>query len=190
MINPREITNFHRTDEELEQFLFFAVCVEGRNARLIAKKVNRVFELFPAPLTHLSAMTEGGIRGFLESEKIGQYGRISKALFNVCTEIIFHPNADHTHFLRECSVEKLEDLVGLKTSRFFILHSREGARVAVLDVHILRWLKGLGHDLVGDSTPSCKVKYRWVEKIFLNECDKRGMLPATLDLEVWKAGAK
>ena len=87
--------------------------------------------------------------------------------------------------LRTCTVDQLEQIsgVGPKTSRFFILHSRLNARVAALDVHILRYLKSLGYN-VPTVTPTGK-NYRKIEEIFLQEADKSGMTVADFDLFIW-----
>lgn len=79
--------------------------------------------------------------------------------------------------------------MGLKTSRFFLVHSRPNVRVAVLDTHILQWMKDEGYD-VPRQTPTNKKKYREIEDKFLAECDKRGVSPAQLDLEIWKSRNK
>lgn len=34
----------------------------------------------------------------------------------------------------------------MKTSRFFLLHSRENIKVAVLDTHIIKWLSHIGYE--------------------------------------------
>jgi thermostable 8-oxoguanine DNA glycosylase len=78
--------------------------------------------------------------------------------------------------------------IGPKTSRFFILWTRPHERYAALDVHILRWLRGLGHN-APRSTPNGR-KYGELEKIFLSEADKRGLSPGELDAQVWEAGRR
>jgi thermostable 8-oxoguanine DNA glycosylase len=87
-------------------------------------------------------------------------------------------------------VEELEKIpgLGLKTSRFFLLHSRKDQQVAVLDTHILRWMRSRGWK-APKATPPLK-KYKELEVAFLMECVWSGMTPATLDLFIWKMGQK
>ena len=89
--------------------------------------------------------------------------------------------------LRTCTAEDLERCpgIGLKTSRFFILHTRRAARVACLDTHILRWLSDLGYK-APKVTPNSKKVYRELEAIFLGLARKKRMSPARLDLAIWR----
>lgn len=72
----------------------------------------------------------------------------------------------------------------MKTSRFFVMHTRRNAtEYACLDTHILRWLGNKGHE-VPKTTPSGQ-KYLDLEKLFLDYANDMGMMPATLDLQIW-----
>ena len=73
----------------------------------------------------------------------------------------------------------------MKTSRFFVMHSRRSNAYdyACLDTHILRWLGSKGHE-VPKTTPS-GAKYLELEKLFLDYANKMNMLPAVLDLQIW-----
>jgi thermostable 8-oxoguanine DNA glycosylase len=66
-----------------------------------------------------------------------------------------------------------------------VLHSRPDQQIAVLDTHILKWLREQGYN-VPKATPP-KARYTIIEKDFLTECDKAGKTPAELDLEIWKS---
>ena len=52
------------------------------------------------------------------------------------------------NFLRTASISTLESIpnIKMKTSRFFVLHSRADARCIPLDTHILRFLRRQGYD--------------------------------------------
>jgi thermostable 8-oxoguanine DNA glycosylase len=73
--------------------------------------------------------------------------------------------------------------IGMKTARFFVMHTRAHQMYACLDTHILAWLGDKGHD-VPKSTPQGK-KYLELEKIFLDYCIEMDMMPADLDLKIW-----
>jgi thermostable 8-oxoguanine DNA glycosylase len=89
------------------------------------------------------------------------------------------------HQLRSVPVNILECVkdIGMKTARFFVMHSRPNQQVACLDTHILKWLGEQGHE-VPTRTPRGQ-KYLDLEKIFLDYCNKMGKTPAQLDLEIW-----
>ncbi len=65
-----------------------------------------------------------------------------------------------------------------------VVYSREGARVAVVDTHVLKLLRGLGVPHVPDSVPSGKA-YARLERVMLDLSDASGMTVADFDLKVW-----
>ncbi len=89
--------------------------------------------------------------------------------------------------MRTCSVDDLENIYGLgrKTSRCFLIHTRKNARVAGLDVHILKFLRDQGID-APISTPSSRKKYLELEKTFIEFADKAGKPIAEYDLAIWR----
>ena len=190
MIDPTNITNYNRTEAELEEFLLFCIMVAGKNAKQTAKKLDSflftacvIGEMTPFEwLEHLVKLKSNGISSnalmnCIKTHKLGQYNRLEKAFTGI---LQFKGN------LKNVSVEELESIsgIGSKTSRFFVLHSRPNQQVAVLDTHILKWMYEQGYD-VPRSTPP-KGRYAIIEKDFLTECDKAGKTPAEFDLEIWK----
>jgi thermostable 8-oxoguanine DNA glycosylase len=188
MIDPTQITNYNRTEAELEEFLLFCIMVAGKNAKQTAKKLDEF--LFGtlgiiSPFDWVLSMVDIGkvsknfpLECAMKRHKLGQYKRLEKAF----TGILQFKNR-----LKEVSVEELESVsgIGSKTSRFFVLHSRPNQQLAVLDTHILKWMDAQGYD-VPKSTPP-KGRYAIIEKQFLTECAKAGKTPAELDLEIWKS---
>jgi thermostable 8-oxoguanine DNA glycosylase len=182
-VEPRNITNFQRSEYELQEFLLFCVAVAGKSSDMQARKL----DIFLAPHSILPferinrLVAQGNFMDVLMQSKIGQYKRISKAWTNLAKSGLD---------LRTCTVEELEKIEGFgcKTSRFFLMHSRPNQEVAVLDTHILRWMRGKGWK-APKSTPPLK-KYKELEVAFLMECVWAGMTPATLDLFIWKQGQK
>jgi thermostable 8-oxoguanine DNA glycosylase len=88
--------------------------------------------------------------------------------------------------LSTCSIEELESIwgIGPKTARFFVLFSRDNVDdIAVLDVHILRWLREQGYD-VPKQTPSSTKRYREIELLFLEQVPDDKSL-AQFDYELW-----
>jgi thermostable 8-oxoguanine DNA glycosylase len=189
MITPTTITNYNRTQEELEEFLLFSILVAGKNANQTAKKLDSflskrkqfgVEDMSPFEfieyLVRVSLLTPT-----LESVKFGQYNRI----FHAFKEITKHKN--RLDFVTPYELEQIKG-IGSKTSRFFVLHSRPNQHYAVLDTHILRWLRDHGID-APKSTPS-KNKYIQLEKQFLTYANQYGILPAELDLQIWTTYSK
>jgi len=191
MITPTTITNFNRTEAELEEFLMFAILVAGKGAEQQALKLhlflqqqqytNTISKTEWTPFQELELQIKNDyLDGNMRKYKLGQYKRIANAFKGI---IQFKGR------LSKVTIEELESIkgIGSKTARFFILHSRPNQKVAVLDTHILKWMKSLGHN-VPKSTPS-KKKYGIIEKIFLCIAEARDMSVADLDLEIWKSYA-
>jgi thermostable 8-oxoguanine DNA glycosylase len=189
MITPTNITNYNRTQAELEEFLLFAIIVAGKTAKTQAEKLNQFLKLksklgLPSdttPFQYLQFLCNlQDMKTPMMVCKLGQYNRIEKAFRGI---IQFHGRLDTV------SVEELESVEGIgpKTARFFLLHSRPNQRIAALDTHILKYMSEKGYN-VPKSTPS-KKKYRKIELDFLSECDKAGKNVADMDLEIWKSYA-
>lgn len=179
MIDPRDIINFNRTEEELEELLLFCIIVAGKTASVQAKKLESFltkekFKSSPFNLLRYYIKKKILLKKIKDS-KLGQYNRLKRAFVEVL-------NLNVTL----CTVEELERITGIgpKTARFFILHSRPNQNIAVLDTHVLKWLRDeLGID-TPKSTPSSK-KYLELEQSFLGYCKEHNKNPAKFDLEIW-----
>jgi endonuclease III len=184
MIYTDQVTDFHKSQECLEEFVLFAIAVANKSAEPTAHRVDRLLMSCPQvgtpfqKIKHLIDLEFLGIA--LVHHRFGQYNRIARAYKEV---VALAPE-------ELLDVEKLESIhgIGPKTARFIVLHSKEDARVAVLDTHILKWLRDLGHK-VPKVTPKGK-RYEEVERLFLSIADDMKMHPATLDLQIWKSYAQ
>jgi thermostable 8-oxoguanine DNA glycosylase len=184
MIDPRYITNFRRSEEELQEFLLFCIAVAGKNADVAARGVNALALNMRKPVFWHYYTYPDHILSDCQAARIGQYGRIVKAIDQLST------------CLSGCvSVRdlQLEDLllihgIGPKTARFFLLHTRPGIHVAVLDVHILRWMKDRGLTEI-TSTPQHPGVYIALERLWLNAIKSEfpGKSAAEADLMIWLA---
>jgi thermostable 8-oxoguanine DNA glycosylase len=92
--------------------------------------------------------------------------------------------------LKTCGPRDLEDIYGIgpKTARAFICWSRSDVSHAILDTHILKWLKQQGVDRVPKSTPT-GISYMRLEKEFLSRVPA-SMTPAEFDLSIWTSFAR
>ncbi len=181
MIDPEHITKYNLNEKELQESILFWVCAAGKNGRTAAKCCDKFLNLIGAneiylPFTVIQGLPKESLPKILKSCGIGCYTFKARTMWELA-----YSNLD----LKTCKASDLEKIygIGMKTSRCFILHSRKGARYAGLDTHLLKFLRGLGHD-APKSTPTGK-KYLELEQIFLKYADKLGKTPADLDLEIW-----
>lgn len=181
MINPYTITNYSRSDYELQEFLLFCVCVAGKSSEMQAKKLHE----FLVPWGHTLPFDtikhldyNSLLRHDLEACKMGQYTRICKA---------FRAIANSGLDLKTCTVEDLEKIpgVGLKTSRFFLTHSRPNQEYCVLDTHILCHMRDDLGIATPKATPTNPKVYYALEAKLLEVVRASGKSYADYDLEVW-----
>ena len=184
MIDPQKITDYDRTDSELEELLLFAAAVTGKTAVVIAKQLDNFLRYGPAdrsPFEKVKWMIKNGKLDFyLRNSSIGQYTRLNKAYREI---VKLNP--------RTCTVNELEDVhgIGPKTARFFLLHSRRNQRIAALDTHMMTFLREKGYTKL-ENTPSSRKKYAELEAVFITEADKAGKSVADFDLSIWNKYSK
>lgn len=181
-IDPTNITRYDRDQAALETFWTFCVIVAGKNSDWAARKVGDLYtqarreECTPFDYLRLHRYA---LHNMLVANRVGQYGRIERALL-----------ASLDLDLRWASVDQLMAVpgVGPKTARFFILHTRPNAQLAVLDTHILRWLREEhGCKDAPKATPPAGQKYEFWEGMALEFFRDvyPGLTPAQADLMVW-----
>ena len=183
-INPQEITDYNRTNAELEFFLLFCVVVAGKKSDTQARKLADWYDARihrdDSPFEYAERLADyGQLRKSLEEVRMGQYGRLVNSFHD-----IIYSGLD----LRKCTLQQLCTIRGvkLKTSNFFLTHSREGYNVPVLDTHVLKFLKAEGIKNVPKSTPQDEKLYNSLAKQFTTIAKRRRMSVADLDLQVWK----
>ena len=185
MVDPIYLTNYTRSDVELEEVLLFSVLVAGKNAITTSKRLDvflkKVHEKLNiktfCPFCILRQFSENEIASLLKESGIGCYNSKAKSIYQIV-------NVDLD--LRKCTVDDLEKIygIGCKTSRMFKLHTVPDVNFAVLDVHILRYMADLGID-VPKTTPTGK-KYKELEIKFLELVKKSDKTAAELDLFIWR----
>lgn len=184
MIDVFDVTNFKRTKSELEEYFIFAVCVAGKTASIIAKKVHsfiyesKFYENGDSPFDVVKKMIKDDcLDQELHRVRMGKY-----EILNRCFTQLIQNDFD----MYKVSPEELEKLpgVGYKTSRYFIMHSRDKQELAAIDTHILKFLKSKGHE-VPKTTPGSSKKYKELETLFLKYAKESGMSLADFDLHIW-----
>ena len=176
LTNPR---NFSRSDYELEEFLLLCIFVAGKGSKVQSGKLEMLIEELGCKDSIFSVLCEmsiGEIEKVLVKVKAGQYSRLSKCLYELSRKGLC---------LRTCTCEELESIsgIGMKTSRFFVTYSRPNTNYAILDTHILAWLREIFPD-APKSTPTKSAYLVW-EKRFLVLCETHKTTPHELDLKIW-----
>jgi thermostable 8-oxoguanine DNA glycosylase len=194
-IDPYNITNYNRTEEELQLFLLFCIVVAGKTAYIQAEKLEQfllsVNERLMMPdhvlpfQTIKSADQHCILFEEIKKAKLGQYKKIYSG---------FKFIAEREYNLNRMTPKILEEIpgVGMKTRRFFLLHSDSfyKDKIAILDTHILKFIKENIDDRAPKSTPVIPLTYRFWEDMFLSWCLNNNKNVADFDLEVWKSYAR
>ena len=195
MIDPYKITNYNRTESQLQEFLLFCILVAGKTAYIQAKKLEEFLSsinerlMMPEHCSPFQSIKSAEQHGILMEEilrsKLGQYKKIYNG-FKYISEREYNLNRMTPQIL-ECIPG-----VGMKTSRFFLLHSDiyYKDKIAVLDTHILKFIKENIDDRAPKSTPVIAITYKYWEDAFLYWCESNNKKVADFDLEVWKSYAK
>ncbi len=186
MIDPTKITDYDRTVPELEELLLFCIAVAGKNATTTAKNLETLLE-YGRGVAHGTEVTP--FQAINCIDKYEELPEVMKSYGFGCYNLKargFLEALNSKLNLKTCTVEDLEAIagIGMKTARFFILHTRKDARIACLDTHVLQWLSYYtGYD-VPKQTPTRK-KYLELEQVFLKLADLMKTRPAVLDLAIW-----
>jgi hypothetical protein len=192
MIDPCNVTDHARTPAQLEEFLLFCVVVAGKNADQQARKL----EGFLKGRRPFALIRELERKGTLEQElkrvRIGKYSLLVRGFRQLAASGID---------LASCSWEDLTQFpgIGLKTAKFFVLHSREGEMHGVLDTHVLGWISehwappGSRQVAVPRHSPQDPSSYRFWETVYFGMVTARfhhsarpGSVDwAKFDLDLW-----
>jgi hypothetical protein len=197
MVDPHNITDFERTDTELQEFLMFCPAVAGKTAVVISKKLDEFLfmsarywatsnEDEPAPFELLKRLRDGdAIESMIKNVGLGKNTLLTRAYTEMANRY------ERGFDLRTCSASELEEIpgIGFKTSRFFLLHSRPQQEIAVIDTHILHYLRDKGYD-VPRNTPASASKYAELEKLVLKLAKRAKKSVADFDLWVWRKYTK
>jgi hypothetical protein len=182
MIDPFAITDFDRDDPALEELFLFCCSVAGKKATMIAAMVDDLLAncgFGGGPFDRVRGMLAAGTLGAeLRRARLGKYGVLER-----CFAAAVGPGGPDIRTAPPAELERLPG-IGPKTSRFFILHSRRGAGVAVIDTHVLKYLRDTGVARVPDKAPTGP-RYAALERIVLADVAASGMAAADFDLAVW-----
>lgn len=179
LIDPTNITNFSRTDAQLQTFWLFGAFCAGKNSDYASKCLAKLLAKCgdQTPFEYLRSLGSAAIHNALVAAKIGQYARLSRFV---------EESIDLD--LRAATLQDLMNVFGIgpKTARFFLLHSRPDCECAVLDCHILKFLRENSVD-APQQTPTNQKQYIELEKkfIFIAKLQFPQMSVAQIDLMLW-----
>jgi thermostable 8-oxoguanine DNA glycosylase len=178
--------NYNRTPEELEELLFFCVAVAGKMSRTVGPAVKRFFEhrdFHESPFDYLRRLLDSQkLLSQMRLHKLGQYTKLLKFSLHITKERLDLPTA---------RLEGLESIYGIgpKTARFFLLYTRPDQNIAVLDTHILAYLREHGY-AAPKATPQNRTRYRDLEVLVLKLAKEAGMSPVEFDDYIWNTRSK
>lgn len=182
VVNPKDITHYDRTDAQLQTFWVFCILVAGKNSDTTSRLVHRLLTNLrtdgETPFEKLKGLGELDLHNILVANRVGQYGRIKRALLESA-------QLD----LRTCTRQDLLNVhgVGPKTARFFLLHTREFCEEIVLDTHILRWMRDVCGVPAPKNTPQNIMEYDDLARQcrYLMEVHYGDLTLAQADLLIW-----
>ena len=180
MVDPVNCTDFSRDQYSLEEFAVFCVCVANKTAKVIAPAVHRLLTSLPGetPFEKLRKPRLTRLVSLIVKHGMGCQTMKGRGLYELSRKGLD---------LRTCSVQDLESVYGIgqKTSRYFILHTRQDQNCIPLDTHMLKFLRDKGIECP-TSAPSSAKRYAELEAHALKFAKERAMTPAEFDLTVWR----
>lgn len=191
MIDPNHVTNTARTREQLEEFLLFCVVVAGKNADQQAAKLER-FLGGRAPFDYIRSCDRRGLlEARLREVRMGKYSLLQRSFRALVSSGID---------LGTCPWEALTAFpgIGIKTAKFFVLHSRPAQLLGVLDTHVLAWMgerwapAGRRAIAVPAHSPQDPHAYRFWETVYFGMVAERhhgghaAIDWAKFDLDLWR----
>ena len=189
MINPAEVTNYNRTQSELQEFLLFCINVAGKKSSIEAPKL----EVFIQRAKDITKETSP----FNCIKKLIKLGRLEEIMH--CAKLSPYKQRYNSYVdavklgdLQAVTLNRLLQVpgIGLKTARFFLSHSREDFDEPMLDTHILHFLRDQGYTNAPKSTPSNLGVYNYYANVFKMFARTMGKSVTDLDLEIWKQYSK
>jgi thermostable 8-oxoguanine DNA glycosylase len=208
MIDPNNIINYNRSDAQLEELILFLVAVAGKKASTVAPNLDRflyklgtdlIVNYSPFEILRYKFFPHGDLHARLKNHGFGCQNRLNRAFKELAYSDIN---------LRTCTKEDLTKIhgIGRKSASCFLAWTRKGENVAMLDTHLLKWVRQcqLGFSImpknhplkymeayikdvpIPKSTPSSKRLYDKIETFYLVYCQKMGLDPTEYDLQIWR----
>lgn len=187
LFNPRSPFCFSATMREQYHLLTFCAMVAGKSAMPAARKLTDLMRRSPE-LDYESIILSGNrvnedqIDKSLRLARTGKYKLLTRYFDHMQSCPVF------TNILYSASYRFIllsVPGIGLKSASMFLAYTNPSARVAILDVHILKFLASLGYS-VPASSPQDHGTYAQVEHLFLLHADRLNVRPWVLDIFLWR----
>lgn len=180
MIDPTKFTNFKLDTNGLQEYILFAIGVAGKPALTTARLLEELLSKHKnkSPFKSIQKYkSEELLKQAMKDIGFGCYSLKAKGFWWI---------ANSKLDLSICTVDDLEKCpgIGMKTARFFIMHTRAISNVACLDTHVLKFMRDQGFENIPKQTPTGK-RYLEIQKDFLDICIERKVHPAVFDLQIW-----
>jgi hypothetical protein len=200
MIDPCNVTKYDRENHELEEFLMFSMLAAGKNADDAALKTDRMNRLLleelvlkqwghyidgklSGPLDACRSLDHSNVIRLMKQARTGKYKVLSRGFIQAGYIALDVP--DHNTLIK-----KLLGVSGisLKTARFYLVHTNRKARYAVIDTHILKYLRLYGVEVPDKVSKVTPKKYLELEKRWLAITDKAfpNQTIAERDIHIWR----
>lgn len=180
-----DMYNWTNTREKRELVLLFSIMVAGKSADRTSDILNYMMHTLEGdtPFNKIGRMVErGDALERLKTFRIGQHNRILKA---------FREAIDFDVDATPPDPEELRRIpgIGLKTSRFVALVYDRTLPVAVLDTHMLKFLRHIEIDAPTSTPGSCRI-YERLSTPIVRLAELLAVAPGDLDIAIWRCGKK
>jgi len=184
-VDPFNLPSRPMTRPELQYWILFTMAVAGKGAKVTEQKMMAFLQeegrplLSPFGIVRLYVDRDELVRK-MKKHKLGKYTLLNKG-FRAVLDLD----------LDDLDVEKLMKIPGIgpKSARMIMMYGFPDVKeYAVLDTHVLKWLKSRGYD-VPAATPDGKT-YEKLERWVIAEARARNMSPRQFDTYVWQLYAK
>ena len=186
-----------------QKFLLTIMFVAGKNATTQQKKVDAFIDCVKRDIGDIPVSTMGvfaaihaavptttldtQVEQWLQEVKVGQYSRLTAAIKSACVRLAVG-TLNLTYPTRQALSNTVG--VGLKSASMFLLYTVPGWRGAVLDTHILKFIRDTLGEEVPLATPAKVADYTRIEDIYLKWADKQKKSLSELDFEIWSSYRK
>lgn len=182
MIDFKNIINYSRTNSELEELMLFTILTANKPSDRTVKVLSKFLGTRKRPFSYVrKCIKTGKLVEKLQKVRTGQYGRITRCFTELLEK---YPSGK---YLRKADLEGLTSIygVGMKSASCFLMWTQEGHKMAMLDVHILKFLKSKNVPKVPKDTPTSPKEYKRLQDAFLKFAAKSKKSVAEFDLEIW-----
>lgn len=179
-----DMYNWTDTREKRELVLLFSIMAAGKSADRTSDALNYMMHtlLGNTPFDKIRGMVKRqDALEKLKTFRIGQHNRILKA---------FRAVVDYDVDATPPDPEKLREIpgIGLKTSRFVCLVYDRTLPVAVLDTHVLKFLRNRLEIEAPMGTPTSVRVYDRLSKPIIRLAELLGVTCGDLDIVLWRLG--